>query len=228
MDAVVLNPTSCKDMRACIACRLIQTKEQFFRNGCPTCGDFLRMQEDEGRIAQCTTTKFHGYIALLRPGAFVSRYCGLEKRSPGLYALSVVGKIPDEILHESEVERQELIEEEAEMTKQPAIEENATREVAEAGLSEAESEVLGPTAKRAREAADGAASGGESEDLDAPPLKQAREAEKPEVPAPSTGLSLHGGESESATPSKPAEPDQAEEEEEPAVILEPDPDTEFA
>jgi len=102
MDKPVYSPNAMTDMRACLNCRVIQTKAQFFQLGCPNCRDFLRMQENEGRIAACTTTSFHGFIANIRPGAFVTRYLGLEKRPPGFYALTVNGSIPDEILHESE------------------------------------------------------------------------------------------------------------------------------
>eukprot|EP00927_Polykrikos_kofoidii_P074911 TRINITY_DN70964_c0_g1_i1.p1 TRINITY_DN70964_c0_g1~~TRINITY_DN70964_c0_g1_i1.p1 ORF type:complete len:234 (-),score=26.83 TRINITY_DN70964_c0_g1_i1:116-754(-) len=103
-------PALVKNLRACLRCRLIQTKDQFFHQGCPTCADVLHMREDEGRVAGCTTPTFQGYVAIIRPGSFVSRFNGLDKRNPGLYALSVTGSIPEHILHESEYERDDALE----------------------------------------------------------------------------------------------------------------------
>merc|ERR1712083_765719 len=68
------------------------------------------MQDDEGRVAACTTMTFHGFLTLLRPGAFVSRFNGLQRRRPGCYALTVSGKIPDYIMRESEFEKESDIE----------------------------------------------------------------------------------------------------------------------
>jgi len=99
-------PNGVKTLRACIRCRLIMSKEQFMQFGCPTCKDVLHMQDDEGRVLACTSSNFQGFITSIRPGAFVSRFNGLDKRLPGCYALSVQGTIPDYILHESEFEDQ--------------------------------------------------------------------------------------------------------------------------
>lgn len=97
-------PSSIKNMRACIRCRIIMSKDQFIQLGCPTCRNDLRMQEDEGRVLACTTTDFQGYISMLKPGSFVSRFTGLERRRPGLYALTVNSQIPENILNESDYE----------------------------------------------------------------------------------------------------------------------------
>merc|ERR1719353_2302007 len=52
------------------------------------------MQESEPRVIACTTQDFEGFIANIRPGGFATRYTGLEKNMPGLYALTVRGEIP--------------------------------------------------------------------------------------------------------------------------------------
>jgi hypothetical protein len=72
-------------------------KNQFFELGCPQCHD-LKMQENEGRVAACTTQDFEGIIANIRPGGFATRFTGLEKRMPGFYALVVRGEIPATIM----------------------------------------------------------------------------------------------------------------------------------
>lgn len=100
-------PNGTLNLRACIRCRIIMTKQQFLEIGCPTCGDVLHMTDNENLVVACTSPHFTGYIAVLRPGAFVSRFNGLEKRRPGLYALTVHGKIPEGVLHESDYEREE-------------------------------------------------------------------------------------------------------------------------
>lgn len=55
------------------------------------------MKDDQARVRACTTPKYSGVIAMMRPGSFVTRYNGLEKRMPGFYALRVYGRIPDHI-----------------------------------------------------------------------------------------------------------------------------------
>jgi len=94
-------------LRACIRCRIILTKQQFFSLGCPTCEETLRLKESEGRVLACTTANYTGIIALLRQGTWVSRFNGLEGRRPGVYALTVHGEIPSRILNESDYEEED-------------------------------------------------------------------------------------------------------------------------
>lgn len=102
-----LPPDGINRLRACLGCRIILTREQFVRDGCPCCADRIKMKENDGRVAACTTTNFQGFIAMMRPGAFVSRFVGLDKRNPGLYAMQVTGEIPDSILYEDEEDRED-------------------------------------------------------------------------------------------------------------------------
>ncbi|CAL1165021.1 unnamed protein product [Cladocopium goreaui] len=87
-------PRETRHLRACIRCRLIMSKAQFFELGCPNCRS-LEMQENENRVVACTTSNFSGFFSMVNPGAFASRFNGLEKRSPGCYALAVHGRLPD-------------------------------------------------------------------------------------------------------------------------------------
>eukprot|EP00747_Dinoflagellata_sp_TGD_P082108 gnl/TRDRNA2_/TRDRNA2_161567_c2_seq1.p1 gnl/TRDRNA2_/TRDRNA2_161567_c2~~gnl/TRDRNA2_/TRDRNA2_161567_c2_seq1.p1 ORF type:complete len:235 (-),score=41.89 gnl/TRDRNA2_/TRDRNA2_161567_c2_seq1:209-913(-) len=95
-------PNATETLRACLRCRRIMAKDQFFQYGCPDCKETLNMMENEGRVLACTSAKFLGYIAVLRSGTFVGRFNGLEKRMPGMYALTVEGEIPDYILYEED------------------------------------------------------------------------------------------------------------------------------
>lgn len=90
--------------RACLKCRVIMTKDQFIEFGCPNCRDVLQMQGSDGRVLACTTAIYQGFMSLVRPGAFASRFVGMDKRRPGCYALVVTGKIPEHILNESDME----------------------------------------------------------------------------------------------------------------------------
>ncbi|CAK0900199.1 unnamed protein product [Prorocentrum cordatum] len=119
-------PSSTKNLRACIRCRIILAKDQFYQLGCPTCEETLRMKESDGRVLACTTANFTGIIALLRQGTWVSRFNGLQGRRPGVYALTVQGEIPSRILNESDYEEEDTaiasnIEEEKAAAATPTI-----------------------------------------------------------------------------------------------------------
>merc|ERR1719235_1410747 len=60
------------------------------------------MKDSPTAVSFCTTVHFEGFIANIRPGGFATRFTGLEKRMPGLYALAVRGEIPPEIELEQE------------------------------------------------------------------------------------------------------------------------------
>merc|ERR1719375_1162838 len=85
-------PNQCKNLRACLRCRFVMTKQQFFDHGCPSddCRE-LEMKESEGRVTACTTANFTGMVTILAMKAkgWVSRFNGLEGRKPGCYAVSV-------------------------------------------------------------------------------------------------------------------------------------------
>jgi len=97
-----------KTLRACLRCRQIMNKDQFMEYGCPNCQGSLAMQGSEGRVLACTTANFQGFMTLIRPGPFASRFTGLENRRPGCYALTVKGTLPDHVLHESDAEGSEI------------------------------------------------------------------------------------------------------------------------
>jgi hypothetical protein len=46
-----------KGLRACVACRLLKTADQFVDGGCENC-PFLAMDGDRERVYDCTTTEF--------------------------------------------------------------------------------------------------------------------------------------------------------------------------
>jgi len=93
-------PCGTKSLRACIQCRVVMEKKQFVELGCPQCPD-LKMRENEQRVSICTTQNFEGFIANIRPGGFSTRFTGLDKSMPGLYALSIgQAQIPAEVSYD--------------------------------------------------------------------------------------------------------------------------------
>ncbi|KZV54543.1 transcription initiation factor TFIID subunit 4b-like [Dorcoceras hygrometricum] len=52
------------ELRACLRCRLIKTYDQFLDSGCENC-PFFKMEEDPGRVANCTTPNFNGVISIM-------------------------------------------------------------------------------------------------------------------------------------------------------------------
>lgn len=56
------------------------------------------MQGSQDRVAECTTSNFDGMISMLRPEeSWVAKWQRIEKRLPGLYAVKVVGRLPEGI-----------------------------------------------------------------------------------------------------------------------------------
>ena len=79
-----------RNLRCCIACRLIKTLEQFYQQGCENC-TFLNLEGDRERIEDCTTTEFQGMLGVVDPGgSWAARYAFMQReRVPGVYSLSV-------------------------------------------------------------------------------------------------------------------------------------------
>jgi len=100
-----------RKLRACMVCGLVRSFDQFREYGCPNCESFLRLRDSADMAADVTTNSFHGYVKpasslfLLRlmgivkgSGSWVARSRGIDRKVAGLYALSVQGSLPDDIL----------------------------------------------------------------------------------------------------------------------------------
>lgn len=56
------------------------------------------MDTDGDRVKECTSANFDGMTAMMKPSeSWVSRWQGIKSFSPGCYAVSVTGVIPDHI-----------------------------------------------------------------------------------------------------------------------------------
>jgi transcription elongation factor SPT4 len=90
-------PLEMKKLRACLRCSLIKTVDQFYDEGCENC-PFLRLDGQLPRVMEATTAYYEGMIALVSPeGSWVARWQRIEKSFPGLYAISVVGELSDDL-----------------------------------------------------------------------------------------------------------------------------------
>ena len=90
VPSLVRFPEALKNLRCCIACRLVKTLEQFYQQGCENC-HFLNLEGDRERIEDCTTTEFQGMLGVVDPnGSWATRYAFMQQeRVPGVYSLAV-------------------------------------------------------------------------------------------------------------------------------------------
>ncbi|PKI84074.1 transcription elongation factor spt4 [Malassezia vespertilionis] len=83
-------------LRACLRCQYAQSAREFHSKGCPNCQNVLDMQGSQERVADCTTSNFDGLICMLQPEeSWVAKWQRIEKRMVGLYAVKVVGHLPE-------------------------------------------------------------------------------------------------------------------------------------
>merc|ERR1712100_260508 len=91
-------PESSRDLRACMFCALVKTRQQFLDTGCENC-TFLDLASDPAKVNMCTSPKYTGVCAVLDPPAsWAARWKRFETFQPGLYALSVHGEVPSHVL----------------------------------------------------------------------------------------------------------------------------------
>lgn len=89
-------PTSTKDLRACLRCKLVKTYGQFREKGCDNCID-LMLEGDSDKIMRYTTPKFQGTLAMFDPStSWVARWQKQQSFVPGVYALQAQGDIVDD------------------------------------------------------------------------------------------------------------------------------------
>lgn len=68
------------------------------KEGCPNCDNFLGLQNSPEAVQECTSQVFEGLITLQNTaGSWVARWQRLEGCVPGLYAVKVVGTLPDDV-----------------------------------------------------------------------------------------------------------------------------------
>ncbi|PFH50560.1 hypothetical protein AMATHDRAFT_144771 [Amanita thiersii Skay4041] len=97
LDRVPANARS-KALRACLLCSIIQTPQEFRRNGCPNCEEIIQIKSSTERIASCTTTYFEGIVTVVdAEHSWVARWQRIAKYTRGVYAVRVKGRIPEDV-----------------------------------------------------------------------------------------------------------------------------------
>lgn len=59
------------------------------------------MKHNRDNIAMCTSTNFDGVVALMQPTeSWVGKWLRINRYHPGIYAISVSGRLPADIIRE--------------------------------------------------------------------------------------------------------------------------------
>lgn len=67
------------------------------KEGCPNCESFLGLQNSHDAVQECTSQVFEGLVSLADPAtSWVARWQRLDGYVSGVYAVKVVGTLPDE------------------------------------------------------------------------------------------------------------------------------------
>jgi len=94
-------PPSVRNLRACLLCSMIKTSDQFETDGCDNCDHILNMKHNRDNMFNCTSSNFDGLVALTEPPeSWVGKWLRLNRFTPGMYAISVSGRLPSDIVRE--------------------------------------------------------------------------------------------------------------------------------
>ncbi|XP_026636663.1 transcription elongation factor SPT4 isoform X1 [Microtus ochrogaster] len=119
-------PKDLRHLRACLLCSLVKTIDQFEYDGCDNCEAYLQMKGNREMVYDCTSSSFDGLlsrgygllracssgrlrltefpsriIAMMSPeDSWVSKWQRVSNFKPGVYAVSVTGRLPQGIVRE--------------------------------------------------------------------------------------------------------------------------------
>ncbi|KAF2672438.1 transcription elongation factor spt4 [Microthyrium microscopicum] len=96
-------PHQARSLRACMVCSIIQVSSKFVSEGCPNCEGVLGMKDSQEAVQECTSANWNGMIAVADPSkSWVARWQRVETYVPGMYAVQVIGKLPQDVLERME------------------------------------------------------------------------------------------------------------------------------
>lgn len=94
-------PSHLLGLRACLLCSLVKSTEQFELDGCENCEYILGMKNNRDNVYNHTSASFDGFIALTSPEeSWVGKWMRINRFQAGVYAISVSGKLPPDIIRE--------------------------------------------------------------------------------------------------------------------------------
>ena len=73
--------------------------QQFYKEGCPNCEELLQLRGSQDNVLELTSQVFEGLICLGDPSkSWVAKWQRLSQYVPGVYAVKVVGRLPEDIV----------------------------------------------------------------------------------------------------------------------------------
>ena len=101
MTGVENVPRDLRNLRACLLCSIVKSFDDFETQGCCNCERILGLRGNRDMIYDCTSSSFDGITANMSPeDSWVAKWLRIDNLSPGIYAISVSGKLPPGILRE--------------------------------------------------------------------------------------------------------------------------------
>merc|ERR1712110_1338952 len=94
-------PKDLRQLRACLSCSLVKTFDQWENDGCENCDVFLHMKNNRDNVYDMTSSNFDGMVASMKPDdSWVCKWQRITKFKPGVYAISVSGRLPQDIIRQ--------------------------------------------------------------------------------------------------------------------------------
>lgn len=94
-------PRDLRNLRACLLCSLVKTFDEFEQKGCDNCEYLLGLKHNRDMIYDCTSNNFDGLAAVVTPEeSWVAKWLRINTLKPGVYAISVSGKLTPPIIRE--------------------------------------------------------------------------------------------------------------------------------
>jgi len=92
-------PGQQRHLRACMVCTILLPQSTFLQSGCPNCESALDLKGSPDSVSECTSSNYNGMIALMNPEkSWVGKWQRLEGYVPGMYAVQVIGSLPDDVI----------------------------------------------------------------------------------------------------------------------------------
>ncbi|XP_065187866.1 transcription elongation factor SPT4-like [Sycon ciliatum] len=94
-------PKELRNLRACLLCSMVKTFDQFENDGCDNCEQLLGFRNNAAMIQECTSSSFDGVVSMVSPlDSWVAKWQRIRECVPGIYAISVSGRLPEHIIQE--------------------------------------------------------------------------------------------------------------------------------